>query len=100
MKKVILIYDVYSDLIECPDRIADEFRNLIGGIYDWIEDDSDGAEYKLVSKVTGCVGHWINTDAVLKYLNTKCLKPGAEKARLYKANVSKKRVYADNWAEF
>ncbi len=99
MKKVILVYDISSDLIECSDRMANDFRNLIGGIYSWIEDDPDGAEYKMVNSL-GHVGHWINTDAVLKYLNTKCLKEGEPKARLYKADVDKRQVYADNWAEF
>jgi len=99
MKKVLIKYDVSNDLIECPDRIADNFDDNIGGIFKWIENDPEGAEYKMVSELTGEVGHWINTDAVLKYLNSKCIKENEEKARLVKANVSK-RTKADAKIEF
>lgn len=99
MKKVLIKYDVSNDLIECPDRIADNFDDNIGGIYKWIENDPDGAKYKMVSGVTGQIGHWINTDTVLEYLNSKYIKEGETKARLVKANVSK-RTKADVVTEF
>lgn len=99
MKKVILVYDISSDLIECSDRIADDFKNIIGGLYDWIENDPEGAEYK-VDLGGGEIGCIESTESILKYLNTKCLKQGEPKARLYKADVDKRQVYADNWAEF
>ena len=99
MKKVILLYDVSNDLIECPDRIADNFDEALEGIYDWIENDPDGAKYKVLIKGLGEVGHIISTESILEYLNSKCIKPDEEKAKLYKKNVSRD-VYADNWAEF
>ncbi len=98
MKKVLVIFSERCDLIECPDRIAENFDNIIGGIYSWIENEPDGAEYRLIDG-SGAVGHWINTDVVLKYLNTKCLREGEAKARLYKGNVSK-HVRVDNVSEF
>ena len=99
MKKVLIKYDVSNDLIECPDRIVDDFEDNIGGIFKWIENDPAGAKYKMVSEVTGRVGHWINTDTVLEYLNSKCIGENEEKARLVKANVSK-RTKADFVTEF
>lgn len=98
MKRVLLKYDVYNDMIECSDRIAENFDDVIGGIYSWIENELDGAEYRLIDG-SGNIGHWINTDIVLKYLNTKCLQEGETEARLYKENVSK-HVRVDNVAEF
>ena len=99
MKKVLIKYDVSNDLIECPDRIADNFDDNIGGIFKWIENDPEGAKYKMVCEVTGRIGHWINTETVLTYLNTKCVKDGEEKARLLKENVSKS-TKADAVTEF
>lgn len=99
MKTVLIKYDVYNDLIECPDRIVDNFDDNIGGIFKWIENEPDGAKYKMVSPVTNQIGHWINTDTVLEYLNSKCIGESEEKARLVKANVSK-RTKADYTTEF
>lgn len=99
MKKVLVIFSERCDLIECPDRVATEFRHLMEDIFDWINNDTNAVEYRLYDEF-GELGFWINTDAVLKYLNTKCLKQGEPKARLYKADVDKRQVYADNWAEF
>lgn len=99
MKKVILLYDVSNDLIECPDRIADNFDEALEGIYDWIENDPDGAKYGFTDECTKRFYPCICTEAILKYINTKRLKPNEEKAKLYKENVSRD-VYADNWAEF
>lgn len=98
MKRVLLCYDISNDMIECSDRIADNFKKIIGGIYSWIENEPDGTEYKLIDE-SGAVGHWINTDIVLKYLNTKCLQEGEPHARLYRENVSK-HVRVDNVSEF
>ena len=99
MKTVLIKYDVSNDLIECPDRIVDNFDDNIGGIFKWIENDPDGAKYKLISPGTGQIGHWINTDTVLEYLNSKCINKSEEKARLVKVNVSK-RTKADFVTEF
>ena len=99
MKMVLLKYDVSNDLISCPDRIADDFDNIIGGIYDWIENDPNGAEYKMICEGTGDIGYWINTDTVLTYLNTKCIEASEEKAVLVEENVSK-RTKAHATAEF
>ena len=89
MKKVLIRYDVSNDLIECSDRIADNFDDNIGGIFKWIETDPEGKKYKMVCEVTGKIGHWINTEAVLTYLNSKCVKGDEEKAILVKENVSR-----------
>ena len=94
MKTVLIKYDVSNDLIECPDRIVDNFEDNIGGIFQWIENDPEGARYKMRCPTTGRIGHWINTDTVLEYLNTTCLRDSKEKARLVKANVCK-RTKAD-----
>lgn len=99
MKKVLIKYDVSNDLIECPKRIVDNFDEHIGGIYRWIENDPDGEKYKMICEETGDVGHWINTDTVLEYLNSKCIEPGEEKAKLIKENVSR-RTKSDCVAEF
>ena len=99
MKRVLIKYDISNDLIECPDRIVDNFDDIIAGIFKWIENDPEGAKYKLTSPVTGQIGHWINTDTVLEYLNSKCIEESEEKARLVKANVSK-RIKADFVTDF
>ena len=99
MKTVLIRYDVSNDLIECPDRIVDNFDDNIGGIFKWIENDPDGEKYKMICPGTGDVGHWINTDTVLEYLNSKCINESEEKARLVRANVSK-RTKADCVTEF
>lgn len=82
------MYDISSDLIECSDRIADDFKNIIAGLYDWIENDPEGAKYKVLNKRNEYIDYCITTEAVLKFLNTKCLEEGEPKARLYKANIS------------
>lgn len=99
MKTVLIKYDVSNDLIECPDRIVNNFDDNIGGIFKWIENDPEGEKYRMVCPVTGRVGHWINTDTVLEYLNSRCIKESEEKARLIKANVSK-NTKADFVTEF
>lgn len=99
MKTVLIKYDVYNDLIECPDRIAEDFDENIGGIFKWIENEPEGAKYKLINKQDGSIGHWINTDTVLEYLNLKVIKETEQKAKLIKANVSR-RTKADFVTEF
>ena len=99
MKTVLIKYDISNDLIECPDMIVDNFEDNIGGIFKWIENEPEGEKYRMVCGETGDVGHWINTDTVLEYLNSKCIKQDEEKARLVKANVSK-RTKADYVIEF
>ena len=99
MKTVLIKYDVSNDLIKCPDRVVENVDYNIGGIFKWIENDPEGAKYKMKCPVTGKIGHWINTDTVLQYLNSKCIKESEEKARLVKSNVSKK-TKADFITEF
>ena len=99
MKTVLIKYDVYNDLIECPDRIVDNFDDNIGGIFNWIENEPEGAKYKMVCPDSDEIGYWINTDTVLEYLNSKCVGESEEKVRLVKANVSK-RTKADYVTEF
>lgn len=99
MKTVLIKYDVYNDLIECPDRVVDDFDDILGGIFDWIENAPEGAKYRLISPVTKQIGHWINTDTILEYLNSKCIEKFEEKAKLVKANVSK-RTKADFVTQF
>lgn len=98
MKRVLLCYDIANDLIECSDRIAENFDDIIGGIYDWIKTDPAGAEY-MVDLGDGEIGCIESTESILKYLNIKCLREGEVKARLYKENVSK-HVRVDNVSEF
>lgn len=99
MKKVLLIFSDYCDIIYCPDRVATEFRNLIEGIYDWINDDVNALEYKLYDEF-GELGFWINTDTVLKYINTKLLKEDEPEAKLYESNVDRSLVQVDKYYEF
>jgi len=37
MKTVLIKYDVSNDLIQCPDRIVNNFDDNIGGIFKWID---------------------------------------------------------------
>ncbi len=99
MKTVLLKYDISNDLIECPDRIVEDFEEYMDEMFGWIENDPEGAKYKMVCPETGKVGHWINTDTVLEYLNLKCIGESEEKARLVKAKVSG-RTKADYVTEF
>lgn len=87
MKRVLLCYDIANDLIECSDRIADNFDEIIGGLRKWIKTDPAGAEY-MVDLGDGEIGCIESTESILKYLNLKCLEAGEPKARLYKANIS------------
>ncbi len=98
MKRILLCYDIANDLIECSDRIADDFRNIIGGLRNWIKTDPAGAEY-LVDLGDGEMGCIESTESILKYLNSKHLKSGEPEAKLYKANVSK-HTRADSRVEF
>lgn len=89
MKKILIKYDVSNDLILCPDFIAEKFDDYIAGIYQWIKTDPAGAEYR-EELFDGEIGCFIDTDVVLKYLNTVCIKECEEKATLLKSNVSKR----------
>ena len=53
MKQVLIKYDVSNDLIECPDRVVNNFESNIGGILKWIENEPEGAKYKMVCEETG-----------------------------------------------
>lgn len=89
MKKILINYGVSSDLILCPDRIAENFNDFIGGIQHWIRTNPDGEPYR-EELFDGEIGCYIDTEVILKYLNTMCIKEGEEKAELYKSNVSKR----------
>lgn len=99
MKKVLVIFGERCDLIECPDRIATEFRHLMEDIFDWINNDANAVEYRLYDEL-GELGFWINTETVLKYINTKCLEKGEPKAILCESNVDRSLVQADKYYEF
>lgn len=88
MKKILLKYDVSNDLIMCPDRVADNFEDYIGGIYDWIRKDPAGEEYRQVL-FDGEIGCIVSTDAILNYLNKVCIAENEEKAVLIKQRTSR-----------
>ena len=79
---------MHVDLIECSPRMVEAFNHLMKSIDTWVENDPDGAKYKVLNKRNGYIDYCITTEAVLKFLNTKCLEEGEPKARLYKANIS------------
>lgn len=88
MRKVLLEFETHMDLIECSPRMAEAFNYLMEDIDMWVENDPDGAKYKVLNKETGYIDYCITTEAILKFLNTKCLEKGEPEARLYKANIS------------
>ncbi len=89
MKKILINYDISSDLILCPDRVAENFDDFIGGIQHWIKTSPDGEPYR-DELFDGEIGCYIDTEVVLKYLNTVCIREDEGKAELYKSNVSKR----------
>jgi hypothetical protein len=87
MKKVRINYDISSDIIACPNHIAENFDDYIGGIYEWIRENPEAKEYKMVDE-DGDIGYYIDTQVVLKYLNTMVIKEVEEKAYLVKHKAS------------
>ena len=86
MKKIALKFTFNSDLIEVPDKVAQDIDKVRSKFYKWLSDKSNDHNYWIY--INGRKnGLCYNSEAFLDYLNNVYLKDDKEKARLVQKRV-------------